>query len=124
MGKRAKQRVSEEQETPRPAARAVPKERLVANLNAWEEAEVAPVEVGGGTLGAGGEVIGVRASLKAVVFGSAGAKPKTTLPCPLRRSVKKGRAIPYPRPGLRSAKARDMPGRDLLGSGRGAAAWQ
>ena len=124
VGKRARQRLTDEEEPALAAAQAVPKERLVANLNAWEEVEVAPGELGGGSPVAGGEVVGGRAQLKAVVFGASGAKPKTTLPCALRRSAKKGRGFPYPRPGLRSAKkARDMPGRNLSASGRDAAAW-
>ena len=123
-GKRVKQRLTDVEEPALAAAQAVPKERLVANLNAWEEVEVAPGELGGGTPVASGEVVGGRAALKAVVFGSSGAKPKATLPCALRRSAKKGRGYPYPRPGLRSAKARDMPGRDLSAGGRDAAAWQ
>ena len=49
VGKRAKQRLTDEEEPALAAAQAVPKERLVANLNAWEEVEVAPGELGGGT---------------------------------------------------------------------------
>ena len=54
MGKRARQRLTDEEESAQAAAQAVPKERLVANLNAWEEVEVAPGELGGGSPVAGG----------------------------------------------------------------------
>ena len=85
----------------------------MANLNAWEEEEVVPVGEGGGTTGATAKGVDGRASLKG-----------TAVSCPLRRSASKGRVIPYPRPGLRSAKAWEMPGRDLTGGARGAVSWQ
>ena len=50
VGRRARQRLTDEEEPALAAAQAVPKECLVANLNAWEEVEVAPGELGGGCL--------------------------------------------------------------------------